>query len=265
MELTIANVGIAQDAEGRYCLNDLHKAAIAGGANARTKEPSKFLSSPQTTELVSELLNTQNLGVLYSGENGVHPVSKTQGSNGGTFVAKELVYAYAMWISPSFHLKVIRTFDAIATAPASDPGHLMTIMGHLGAAMEMLTKETFVSINAIRKDLDEVKQSIANPGAVAQSYSEGWKPTHTITPKNPENILYKRFVEVCGNGGNLNAWWRKSGLKLSAYTVTKVLYHDVRPSPATFAVIANALGFSKGEIKSHLQTNYKNCGFLALL
>lgn len=103
----IDGVSVRQDFDGRYCLNDLHRAAIATGANERTKEPGKFLASPQTVELITELETTQNLGIK--------PVNTLEGRGGGTYVCKELVYAYAMWISPKFNLKVIRTFDAVAS------------------------------------------------------------------------------------------------------------------------------------------------------
>ena len=108
--MVIDGIEVRRDAYERYSLNDLHRAAVASGANARTKEPGKFLSSQQTIDLVHELINTQNLGV--------DPVSVIHGGNErGTYVCKELVYAYAMWISPSFHLKVIRTFDMVTSAP----------------------------------------------------------------------------------------------------------------------------------------------------
>lgn len=116
MNLVISSTAIRTDAEGRYCLNDLHTAAIKEGANNRTKEPGKFMSSPQTIGLIEEIESTQNLGSL--------AVSTVMGRNGGTYVCKELVYAYAMWVSPKFHLQVIRAYDAMTVKPEQPPANL---------------------------------------------------------------------------------------------------------------------------------------------
>ena len=96
---------IRTDADGRYCLNDLHRAA--GGE--KRHGPSYWLANAQTKELVAEL---GGAGIP------VGPVATlNDGQNNGTYVAKELVYAYAMWISPTFHLKVIRAYDTLVTQP----------------------------------------------------------------------------------------------------------------------------------------------------
>lgn len=58
----IDGISVRRDIDGRYCLNDLHRAAITIGVNERTKEPGKFLSSQQTSELTEELAVTQSLG-----------------------------------------------------------------------------------------------------------------------------------------------------------------------------------------------------------
>ncbi|MCI1244231.1 MAG: KilA-N domain-containing protein [Acetobacter fabarum] len=101
-ELTILSTTIHQDAEGRYCLNDCHKAA--GGEES--KSPNRFARSEGYKALVSEL--TPDLAFAPSS-------IKKGGKSPGTYACKELVYAYAMWISPAFHLQVIRAFDALVT------------------------------------------------------------------------------------------------------------------------------------------------------
>ncbi len=143
-ELIVAGVGIKQDAEGRYCLNDLHRAAVSSGANARSKEPNKFFASPQTIELVKELSDTQNSGIA--------PVNAIRGGiEQGTYVCKELIYAYAMWISAAFHLKVIRAYDEMVTSPpAIDPMQILndpvTMRGLLlNYSEKVITLETKVA------------------------------------------------------------------------------------------------------------------------
>ena len=117
--LIIANVVIRADEFGRLSLNDLHKAAVIEGANERTKEPGKFLVSPMTVELLTELETTQIPGDLLDAP--IAAIATAAGRNGGTFACKEVVYAYAMWISPKFHLQVIRTFDAVVTGALPEP------------------------------------------------------------------------------------------------------------------------------------------------
>ncbi len=101
MQLTINNTLITMDDEGRYSLNDLHKAA--GGSNKL--KPSLFYRSDSFNSVV-EILKAQNRAF--------EPIVKKQGRyTGGTWVCKELVYKYAMWVSAEFEVKVIQTFDQI--------------------------------------------------------------------------------------------------------------------------------------------------------
>lgn len=102
-EIIINNAFISQDKQGRYCLNDLHKAA----GNLPEQQPALFLRHDFTKKLIEEIKYTDS----YTSE----PVHIVMGRNGGTYVSKELVYAYAMWISSTFHLLVIRTFDEAVT------------------------------------------------------------------------------------------------------------------------------------------------------
>jgi len=95
---------IKEDPEWLFCLNDLHKAA--GGDPKHG--PGRLIRLNSTEELGMVLANSQEVE-KYT------PIHKTPGRYDGTFVCKELVYAHAMWISPSFHLKAIRFFDRGAT------------------------------------------------------------------------------------------------------------------------------------------------------
>ena len=104
-QLILSSYPTSQDTEGRFCLNDLHKAA----GNANKHRPSLWLKNKQTLELVDEIAKAGNPALEQN-----QPVSVINGGNQpGIYVVKELVYAYAMWISAKFHIQVIRAYDAM--------------------------------------------------------------------------------------------------------------------------------------------------------
>ncbi|GBR15565.1 KilA-N domain-containing protein [Gluconobacter frateurii] len=107
--LIILSTAIRQDAQGRYCLNDCHKAS--GGEPG--KRPGEWLRNDQAQALVAELTDA---------ENPASPVSSVKGgSNQGTYGSEELILAYAQWISPAFHVQCLRALLAMmkGEAPAT--------------------------------------------------------------------------------------------------------------------------------------------------
>lgn len=88
---------IRRDEEGRYCLNDLHRAA---GGEERHK-PRFWLANAGTNELIAE---------LKGGNPPFEPVALSKGRYGGTYAIDDLALTYAMWVSPKLYLTVVRAF-----------------------------------------------------------------------------------------------------------------------------------------------------------
>lgn len=136
--LTVAGTSVRQ-VDNLYSLNDLHKAS---GEEAK-HQPGYFMRRDETQALIAELANSAKSQSYQTKE----------GRGGGTYACKELVIAYAAWISAAFHLKVIRVFlDAVQpAAPAIE----------------------YARINPAQKqDLREIVQAIVDAGV--QKHAETW-------------------------------------------------------------------------------------------
>ena len=106
--LTISNSAIGMK-DGLYSLNDLHRAS----GSDKKHQASNFMRLEATKGLIDEIERSSDVS---NGTNSIayKVIQGGQSEQQGTFVCRELVYSYAMWISPRFQLMVIRAFDAIA-------------------------------------------------------------------------------------------------------------------------------------------------------
>lgn len=155
-----------------FSLNDLHKAA---GSKPK-HSPFRFTRNDQTMELIREIerspdlvFTTQSDEVTRDNPNPkkVAMVTKRGGRNQGTWVCKELVYAYAMWISAKFHLEVIRAFDRMKTTetkksitPTNPPRMRMLVSIEQG----QVVSTQLVPSNCVVFDPSEIQQIIKEPG-----------------------------------------------------------------------------------------------------
>ena len=132
-----------------HSLNDLH---FAAGGEAKHK-PSNFIRLDTTVELIEAI----------KADSDSEPVKVIRGTQGGTYVCEELVLSYAMWISPKFHLIVLRAFLAMHKSEsqnanqiqplADEPLNLLVQAYHfLYQASDLRTKvqPTFIGIDIDR-------------------------------------------------------------------------------------------------------------------
>lgn len=100
--LVINNIEVSQNEDGLYSLVDLWKST----SNKKNKSPSKWLDLKGTESKIEYLCLDRKRVQLNQ-----QVTSKNE--YGYTYVCKELVYSYAMWISDKYHFEVIHAFDAL--------------------------------------------------------------------------------------------------------------------------------------------------------
>jgi len=134
--LTVGNVTVHEH-NGLYSLNDLHRAS----GNDEKHRPAFFLRNEQTKALIEEISRCADLHIK--------PVEivRGRGKAQGTYVCRELVIAYAAWVSAGFQLQVIRVFlGSVASAQPTLP--LPTLQPHTAEQAYALATQTASAVSA---------------------------------------------------------------------------------------------------------------------
>lgn len=175
--------------DGLYSLNDMHRAS----GSDKKYQPSNFMRNKETKELVEELQAEYSSS---SDMRNLEPVRALRGvqkdnTPQGTYVCKDLVYRYAMWISPKFALLVIRTFDKLVTG-------------------ELKVKPTGLSTTEDRKPLVNAVNIFCN--RTGSFYADVWKMVHQkfnvdgveqlTVEQVPEAVTYIHWLTMTANTRN---------------------------------------------------------------
>jgi hypothetical protein len=102
--LIIADSQVSINKDGMYCLNDLHKIAVANGQATESQRPSKFLSSESVISFIS---------ALDSEARNSASVKTVKGGKSGTYAVELVAMKYAGWINPSYEVQVYKAMQSL--------------------------------------------------------------------------------------------------------------------------------------------------------
>ena len=103
--ITLFDKTIRQDENGRFCLNDLHKAAMANGFATVSQRPGTFLKSDPVKEFVALIDCDAPTSASVKKIKG--------GSSQGTYATELVALRYAGWISAKVEVEVYKTFQKV--------------------------------------------------------------------------------------------------------------------------------------------------------
>lgn len=142
--LVLNGTEIRSDEFGRYCLTDIYRASNLPAH----KRPVKF-EATQTFKGVQDVLKVRT-GTF-------NPYEKTRGRyNGGTWACKEMLIAYAMWVSPEFMVKVIDVFFAASSGHGDKAVAIAQGNEELKALLEM--RDNLIYTASTQSERDEIER-----------------------------------------------------------------------------------------------------------
>ena len=101
--LVIAETSISINKDGLYCLNHLHKAAMAQGKATESQRPSELARVDSNKAFISAL----------ESEAGIPALKTVKGGRSGTWAVELVAMKYAGWVDPAYEVQVYQAVQAL--------------------------------------------------------------------------------------------------------------------------------------------------------
>jgi hypothetical protein len=208
--IIIDKIEIRKDDNGLYCLNDLHEAS--GGE--KRHRPAYFLDTQQAKEMILEI---SDAGFPAS------VLTLKGGDNQGTYARKELIYAYAMWISAKFAVHVIQTYDKKVT---EEHAQLEELQAKLKAS--------------IPKNPDCVSSVINGGPLETHEFFKAMEALGLITIKTEFKPVYRKYItDIC--------WAYLQGYSKDGIIRVDPKMHNALMALVAKVAISNQVDWTEGE------------------
>lgn len=214
--IIIGDTEISRDANGRYSLRDLHRAA----GDHEKDSPNRWTRTDSYKGLLDVL--TPEMALAPS-------VVARGGSAPGTYVVRELVYAYAMWISPAFHLRVIRAYDTLVQAATMEIPKSFAQALRLAAEQQEQLEAQNKQIAVLQPQADALVSLAGEDGSLCQRDAAkhlGIGPTKFINWLLSMGWTYRQRVEDETKLGRIVAFQDKVDRGYMAHRMVKYIGKD---------------------------------------